>query len=1033
EVQLGELATGMLRRQDVLGYWDGRVEDSLSPEMRTLRCWGGASYLLMDRYRVNNVRSEDALRRGRFTEDVLEFFLKVLQRICGVLALPVAVASKTVGLHAGRAESAEQFRKIMGGWKKVWNRADVAGKKELVLPVAVDEKGRDWFCVSVRSASEGEVLGRAERFVVRVYDEMRRQGAARRVALNLDALVRGPASAVAGQAGPETIVEEGVPECRVSQQRCLCAFGVLLSLVSRAAGERGLDMASKTFVPDAGQAVAAVFAGFRTRLRQEGASDVSVLLVEVDACRAVLRSLGHAPSLVRRGGEAEGEGAEAAAGSVSGGRTSALERGRGDGATAGVRLRVGTWNVAGGSWSAQAPPRYGGRDQRAALVAEILGWRRAFGCDVVALQECEGAGAMGELLDQYQFLGATPAAATRGYVHLYVRRGMEAERLLCEASSAAGVAARVRVAPGQGGAAADEVFVLAVHLPAGDRAAQRAAALGEALRSLDESGAERARVLVVGDWNVRDEEVAALCEAEGMCDATCAGKTWGVRWNRFFADQQCSGPGFCFDRAMFGEKLFARAHVMARGPVVFEGVQFCASDHFGLMVYVDVADVFALRGRGRAEAARVRRGEVCRVCEVGGEREAQEVRDRRQAARDQQGLDRERAAERDREAFARGQQRAARERARRRQALHDAAFGRESLFDQDFVVEAEGLGEGVQISSPSAIVVPGAEEWQDGGWGEVAGVPVVGMGNLGNTCYVNGVLQLLLRVPSVHEVLSRHGRDQCPRALLGEDCVVCLLRETLGQVMAALRRAGVRKPRLAQERAAVGERCGDDQQWDASEFFGHWFHRARQVRKSGEGSVELDAGRCVPWGDGWLHGQDGFQVTHWDRLFRYGSAEMVCVVPPEDRGVSLTTSELYLRACGPEVQEEADRLECPRCESRQVHVLQWRVREPPTVLFARVIRPVAAGGQGVLLRRRVDVEEEIQLPGFPRMVLAGVLFHNGATVRSGHYTSMCRGPGGMFWMYDDAKVQAVQGGVGEQKPAQTCMQSDAAYECCVRA
>ncbi|CAK0862898.1 unnamed protein product, partial [Prorocentrum cordatum] len=979
EVELGELATKMLWRQDVLGYWGGRVEDALSPEMRPLHMsavrgalgalipaalhgsldrfvasqkdvavlgGGGASFLTMDRYRVN-VRSEDALRRGRFTEDVLEFFLKVLQRICGVLALPVAVASKTVGLHAGRAESAEQFRKIMGGWKKVWNRADVAGKKELLLPVAVDEKGRDWFCVSVRSASEGEVLGRAERLVVRVYDEMRRQGAARRVALNLDALVRGPASAVAGQAGPETIMEEGVPECRVSHQRCLCAFGVLLSLVSRAAGERGLDMASKMFVPDAGQVVAAVFAGFRTRLRQEGASDVSVLLVEADACRAVLRSLGHVPSLARRGDEAEWEGAEAASGSAPGGRNFALERGRGDGATAGVRLRVGTWNVAGGSWSAQAPPRYGGRDQRAALVAEILGWRRAFGCDVVALQECEGADAMGELLEHYHFLGATPATATRGYVHLCVRKGMEAERLLCEASPAAGVAARVRVASGRGGAAAGEVCVLAVHLPAGDRAAQRAAALGEALRSLDQSGAERARVLVVGDWNVRGEEVAALCEAEGMCDATCAGETWGVRWNRFFPDQQCSGPGFRFGRAMFGDKLFARAHVIARGPVVFEGVQFCASDHFGLMVYVDVADVFALRGRGRAEAARVRRGEVCRVCEIGGEREAQEVRDRRQAARDQQGVDRERAAERDREAFAKGQQKAARERARRRQALHDAAFGRDSLFDRDVVVQ---------------------------------------------------------------------------------DCVVCLLRQTLEQVMAASRRAGVRKPKLAEERAAVGERYGDENQWGASEFFGHWFHRARQV--------ELDAGRGVPWGDGWLHGQAGFQVTQWGRLFRsvaetrslrracglcrarYELAEMVSVVPPEDGRVWLTTSELYLRACGPELQAEADRLDCPRCQSRQVHVLQWRVCELPTVLLVRVVRPVAAGGQGVLLRRRVGVEEEIELPGFSRMVLAGVLFHNVATVRQGHCAAMRRGPGGLFWMCDDARVQPVQGGVGERKPAQ---------------
>ena len=609
---------------------------------------------------------------------------------------------------------------------------------------------------------------------------------------------------------------------------------------------------------------------------------------------------------------------------------------------------------------------------------------------------------------------------------MYVRKGIESERVLCDARAAAGVAARVRVASGRGSSGADEVCVLAVHLPAADKAAQRAGALREALRSLDQNGVERARVLVVGDCNVRDEEVGALCEAEDMRDATCAGKTWGVSWNRFFADQLYSGPGLRFDRAMFGEKLFARAHVIARGPVVFEGVQFCMSDHFGLMVYVDVADVFAQRGRGRLEAARVRRGEVCRACDVGGEREAQEVRDRRQAAREQQGLDRERAVGRDREAFAQGQQKAARERARRRQALYDAAFGGESLFDGDVVVEMPGGG--ARISAPSAMVVPGAEGWQDGGWEEVAGLPVVGMVNLGNTCYVNSVLQLLLRVPAVHDVISRHGPDQCPRALVGEDCVVCLLRQTLGQVMAASRPVGVRAPKLAQERAAVDEQYGDEQQWDASEFLGHWFERARQV--------ELEAGRCVPWGDGWIHGQAGFRVTHWDRLCRsvtetmsrcrgcglcratYGSAEMVSVVPPADRRVWMTTSELYLRACGPEEQDEANRLECPRCQSLQVHVLQWRVCEPPIVLFVRVLRPVAAGGQGVLLRRRVDVEEEIQLPGFPRMVLAGVLFHNGDTVRAGHYTCMCRGRGGVFWMYDDAKVYAVQGGVGEQKPTQ---------------
>ena len=150
-----------------------------------------------------------------------------------------------------------------------------------------------------------------------------------------------------------------------------------------------------------------------------------------------------------------------------------------------------------------------------------------------------------------------------------------------------------------------------------------------------------------------------------------------------------------FDRAFFGRKLFAQAHLVAQGPVVFEGVQFCASDHFGLMVYVDAADVFALRGRGPAEAARVRRAEVSRTCEAAAEREVQEVRARRQAAREEKAVEREKAGERDRAEFSKVQQRAARRRAQRRQALYDAAFGEGSLFALDAVDEQAGGGGGV--------------------------------------------------------------------------------------------------------------------------------------------------------------------------------------------------------------------------------------------------------------------------------------------------------------------------------------------------
>ena len=1028
---LDGLVTLMLRREKVAGFWDGKIEDGVPADGLPLHMsavkealgaliprslhgsldkyaaaqkdvaasGGGGHFLTMEKWRVN-VRSEDALRRGRFTGDVLEFFIRVLQRICVALELPVAVGSKTVGLHAGRAESVEEFGKIMGSWRKVWNWDEVREKRELLLPVAVDEKAQDWFCVSVKSASQGEPLGLAKRLIVCVYDGMKRQAVARRVARNLDALVRGPARAAGG--GPEVVFASVVPECSVSQQRCLCAFAVLHSLVSAAGNETGLSLASKTFVPDAGQALAAVFAGFRARLGEEGASDVADLLVDAAACRSVLRSLGRVPSLVRRGDGARGDAAGSVAAGESEGQVLAAARGRGDAESAGVRLRVGTWNVAGGSWSAQAPPRYGEKDQRAAVVSEIVEWREKFGCDVVALQECEEPGAMGELLEAYDFVGSAPAKATKGHVHLYVRHGLGFERVSLGAGAGPGVAARVKVASGRSARSPEEVCVVAVHLPAGEKAAERAGVLRELLRSLDGRGVERARVLVVGDCNVRDDEVGGLCEAASMRDASYAGRTWGVTWNRFDQDVQYRGPGMRFDRAFFGRKLFAQAHLVAQGPVVFEGVQFCASDHFGLMVYVDAADVFSLRGRGPAEAARVRRAEVSRTCEAAAEREVQEVRARRQAAREEKAVEREKAGERDRAEFSKVQQRAARRRAQRRQALYDAAFGEGSLFALDAVDEQAGGGGGVIAAS--AVAIEGTEAWRAGEWARVAGVPRIGMCNLGNTCYVSSVLQVLLRVPAVYACVEHHSPDICPRRMLQQDCAVCLLRETLAQMRTASWRHGVRAPRLADRRGVVHDQYRNFGQWDASEFLGHWFQQARQV--------EIEAGRCLPWGAGWLDGSEGFLATHWDRICRgvlehrfrcqtcmttrvtYDSTEMLSVSPPEDSNVSLTTSELYLRACRLERTDEQNKIECSRCGCRQVHERQMRMREPPNVLLFRVVRSVARGGGGVLLRQKVDVEEEIELPGFPRMVLAGVVYHNGATVDSGHYTCMCRGPGG---------------------------------------
>jgi hypothetical protein len=56
------------------------------------------------------------------------------------------------------------------------------------------------------------------------------------------------------------------------------------------------------------------------------------------------------------------------------------------------------------------------------------------------------------------------------------------------------------------------------------------------------------------------------------------------------------------------------------------------------------------------------------------------------------------------------------------------------------------------------------------------------------------------------------------------------------------------------------------------------------------------------------------------------------------------------------------------------------------------------------------------------MELAGVVYHAGATTNTGHYTCLCRGPGGGFWYYDDsAPVREMKMVVGQIKPREVYM------------
>ena len=163
-----------------------------------------------------------------------------------------------------------------------------------------------------------------------------------------------------------------------------------------------------------------------------------------------------------------------------------------------------------------------------------------------------------------------------------------------------------------------------------------------------------------------------------------------------------------------------------------------------------------------------------RLREHGQQRELVEVKARRQMGREEQVLARRRTAERDREHFQRAQRRGAVQRQERRSRLRAVGLGKEGLFGEN-VASVAASGQCVPCS-PSDVGILLLHVLPRGSWATTAQVPRFGMRNIGNTCYVNSVAQVLLRTPAMLEWMCRHNADGCPHADTG--CVLCALFRT---------------------------------------------------------------------------------------------------------------------------------------------------------------------------------------------------------------------------------------------------------------
>ena len=402
------------------------------------------------------------------------------------------------------------------------------------------------------------------------------------------------------------------------------------------------------------------------------------------------------------------------------------------------------------------------------------------------------------------------------------------------------------------------------------------------------------------------------------------------------------------------------------------------------------------------------------------QKEMVEARALLQLGREEQALARQRAAERDRGDFQKAQMQAARARTERRARLRSAAFGESSLL-APAVMSVPAVA-GASPCAPQEVWLEAFSTLRKGDWNSACGLPLRGLENIGNTCFANACIQLLMRIPALVEWMNEHSKNCVQHAR----CALCSLHDTRLQVLVEARHAP--RPVLAERLALLDqpllESLANSRQHDAVEFVDRFLNQIR--------GVERQAARAGAWSRVEI---DDPVATQGERIFGfvretrrrctrcsegvvrswYGYDRVLRIAPDVVGDKAITTSELYYASCGP--QEDArSPVECARCGRRTVHVEQTRLFSSPNVLLMQVGRKPGPE------RTPVHVEEQLDLPGLSPMELVGVIYHAGHTMTTGHYTSLCRGPRGGFWYFDDSDpVPQMLGDVGQIKPREVYM------------